>query len=420
MADVVPLLERANLLLAQGRPKDAEQQLGDALRLEPENDYALSLLARCKYDQQQFKEGIAVVQRAIQLEPQEGYYYYLLAFGYYQLDSNHTAQRYLKRAVELNPYSAEFFGLWSLILLEEKDFKQALERANEGLAVDAENITCLNARSTALNKLKRVDDAIETMQNALEKDPENAYTHTTVGWNLLEKGRHNEAAEHFREALRLHPNLEGAREGLKQALKSKIPPYKWLLQYSFWINNKGKSARWAIPLVIYFAVQVISRVSNASEGKGGLAIVGLVIVVLYLLFAATSWFINPLANFFLLFHKDGKYALSGKEKTNAVCTVSCLAAGIAIMIVGAALPGDQLTLILTGLVAMSLGLPLGHMDFPLKLSGNRPLQWVSMVLVLFGLVVIGLSFAGFAAIDSVLYGYGIAFILYTWASAFLK
>jgi hypothetical protein len=158
----------------------------------------------------------------------------------------------------------------------------------------------------------------------------------------------------------------------------------------------------------------------SAGSNGSLAIVGLVVVVLYLLFAATSWFINPLANFFLLFHKDGKYALSGKEKTNAICTVVCLLAGIGIMITAAVLPGSQEALFLTGLVAMSLGLPMGHMDFPLRLAGNRLLQWVSLFLVAFGIITIGLAFAAYPKTDDLLSGYGIAFVAYTWASAFLK
>lgn len=420
MIDVAPMLERANLLLAQGRPKDAEKQLADALRSEPENDYALALLARCKFDQKQYQDGIEVIQRAIRIMPHEGYYFYLLAYGYYQLDTNASALRYLQRAVELSPWTAEFFGLWGLVLLEEKDFEQALQKANEGLAIDPENITCLNVRSTALNKLKRVDDAIETMQDALEMDPENAYTHTTVGWNLLEKGRHKEAAGHFREALRLHPNMEGAREGLKQALKSKIPPYKWLLQYSFWINNKGKSARWAIPLGIYFGVQVISRVSK-SGGEGWYN-VGLAVGALYILFVITSWVINPLANFFLLFHKDGKYALSSREKTNALGLIAALVAGIVLVLAGLLMPDSSNSgpIIMAGLVTMSLGLPLGHMEFPLRLKGNSGVQWFSMALVLFGLVTVGVALSGSETATNLLTAYLIAFVLYTWVSVFGK
>lgn len=419
MIDVAPLLERAQLLLAQGRPKDAERQLADALRIEPENDYALGLLARCKYDQKQVQEGIEVVKRAIRAMPHEGYYYYLLAFGYYQLDQHEPALRYLQRAVELSPWSAEFFGLWGLVLLEEKKFELALQKANEGLAVDAENITCLNVRSTALNKLRRVDDAMETMQDALEKDPENAWTHTTVGWNLLEKGRHKDAARHFREALRLQPNLDNAREGLKQALKSKIPPYKWLLQYSFWINNKGKNARWAIPIGIYVGVQLLSQLS--LKGGGNMVMIGYFVAALYLLFVITSWVINPLANFFLLFYKDGKYALSQREKVNAVALIVALTAGLALMVTGFFLPEPSFDVVKAGLVAMSMGLPLGHMNFPLQWKEKNWVQWYSIVLIVLGLATIGISLAATPQLaETWQNAYLVAFILYTWASIFRR
>ena len=148
----------------------------------------------------------------------------------------------INKAVSMYPYAPEYYGMLSHIFIAEKNFRTALLKANEGLALDAENINCLNARSIALNKLKQTDAAIETMQNALAKDPENETTHATVGWNYLEKGKHKDAATHFREALRINPSSESAREGLKEALKSKIAPYRWILQYSFWINNKGKKS----------------------------------------------------------------------------------------------------------------------------------------------------------------------------------
>src|SRR5258708_36390672 len=107
MAETGALLNRASLLLQQGRPKDAEKQLNDVLKEDPQNHYALSLMARCKYDLHLFKEGINIVQQAIRINPQEGYYFYLLAFGYYRIDANEAAQKCLKKAVELNPYAPD-------------------------------------------------------------------------------------------------------------------------------------------------------------------------------------------------------------------------------------------------------------------------------------------------------------------------
>ena len=172
------LLERARVLLEQGRDQDAVQQLQQALQQDPKNDFALSLMGRCMYNLKKYKEGMELIKQAIQVRPDEDYYFYLLAFGHYYTDQNLVAQRMLDKAMELNPYMADYFGLSALIHIEEIELKKALNKANEGLAIDPENITCLNARATALNKLKQTEAAVETMRTALEQNPENEFTHT--------------------------------------------------------------------------------------------------------------------------------------------------------------------------------------------------------------------------------------------------
>jgi tetratricopeptide (TPR) repeat protein len=411
-------LHKAQLLLEHGRPSEAEKQLINVLQQEPENPQGLTLLARCKYEQRQYMEGIAIIQRAIKLSPLEDYYFYLLAFGNYQQNNNKAAQQDLARAIELNPYSPDYFGLFALILIEEKNFKRALATANEGLAIDAENITCLNARSTALNKMRRTDDAIKTMQNALDQDPENDFTHTTVGWNLLEKGRNRDATKHFKEALRLNPSLEGARVGLKESLKSKILPYKWLLHYSFWINNQGKKARWAIPLALFLIVRLIAGATGS--GKDGFGWLGGIIIGVYLLFVATSWIINPLANFFLLFNNDGKYALTNNEKWNAILLISSFFITI-ILFLSSLYSRDAHAangLQIAALIALSLSFPLGHMQIPIRFTDNSRLQWYSILLVTGGLVALILSVLNLEWASNVIIPYGLVFIAYTWMHAF--
>ncbi len=51
----------------------------------------------------------------------------------------------------------------------------------------------------------------QTLGSALANDPENALTHANQGWALLHRGDHERALEHFREALRIDPELEWAR-----------------------------------------------------------------------------------------------------------------------------------------------------------------------------------------------------------------
>ena len=65
----------------------------------------------------------------------------------------------------------------------------------------------LNLRAMALVQLGRKDEAAATLGSALADDPENALTHANQGWALLHQGDHAKALEHFREALRLDPEL---------------------------------------------------------------------------------------------------------------------------------------------------------------------------------------------------------------------
>jgi tetratricopeptide (TPR) repeat protein len=414
-----PHIERASLLLRQGRVNDAITQLKNALQQNPDNHEALSMYARCFFDKKEFEEGIKILQQAIAIDPDNHYYFYLLAFAFYRKHMNAAAVDNLQKSIQLNPFFAEAYGLFSLTLCEEKDFEKALQKANEGLTVDSENITCLNGRSVALNKLRRVDDAVETMQFALKQDPDNEFTHSTAGWNYLEKGNNKMAATHFKEALRINPNNNNARQGLKESLKSIIPPYRWLLQYNFWINNKGKKARWAIPLGMYFGVRVFSA---ALQSNNTTNTIGTVLIGLYVLFALTTWLIYPLANFFLLFHKDGKYAVNTTERWTAITVVCSLAAGSILFCIGMLNGSANIfqNFLVAAIAFLAMALPLGNIQYPLSFNGYAGANKVAMTLVALGLVTIVFSFINLNIATVTGLVLIVSIVINSWVSIFRK
>lgn len=419
MGNPVAHIRKAELLLDQNRPSEAEKQIAEVLREDPNNDQALSLLARCKYDQRKYNEGIDIVNQAIGIDPLHDYYFYLLGFGYYQLSQTDNARLALTQALSLNPYAPDYYGLTAMVLIEDRSFEEALLKANEGLALDATNVTCLNARATSLNKLKRTDDAIQTMEYALSQDPENDFTHVNAGWNLLEKGKYRQASSHFTEALRLNPNLENARAGLKESLKSAIPPYRWLLQYSFWVNNQNRQMRWVVPVILYVAVRIILGASR--DGGSVLATVGIGVVVFYLAVVFLSWIINPLANLFLLASRRGRYALSISEKYNSLLLVLSMLLALGFFCLSLLHPSSEEYLLspylFCALICLTLGIPLGHMDFPFTLANRSRMNIYSICLVLLGLVALFLSLIDASVGFYAVIGYGIAFVAYTWMNA---
>ena len=410
------LLERAQLLLDQNRYRDAETYIRQALEQDPDNDYTLALLGRCYINNKRFDEGIEVVQQAIASNPAQSFYYYLLGFAYYQKNGAAAAKKNLEKAIQLNPYAAEYFGLLSHVLLEEKRFEEALDKANEGLALEADNITCLNARSIALNKLKRSEDAFDTMLTALSQDPDNDVTHNVVGWNLLERGKDREAAGHFMEALRLNPDYVNAKMGLKEALKSRIVLYKWMLQYSFWVNNQSKNLRIALPILLYVLFRVLIGLSR--ESGNGTSLTWLLVGV-YILFVVTSWTIGSIANMVLMFHPLGKHSLTTDERWSALTAVPAMVVGIVVMLLSAFTPVARGTayedgLFFAGMVSLSLALPLSQIDYPVRVSGKGWRAYFAVGLI--GLGFLGLlCFVAAPPAAGVLFGlYALGFLIYNW------
>jgi len=412
------MVERARLLHSQARIVEAISELKQVLAIEPRNGEALSLYARCLLDKGEYDEGLKMLDSAISVDPYNSYFFYLKGFAFYRKNENTQAIRWLKESISIEPYRSPAYGLLAIVHIEEKDFREGLKKADEGLAVDASDVICLNARSMALNKLRQTDAAIATMKEALAQDPDNEFTHTTFGWNLLEKGRHKEARVHFREALRIDPGYANAQSGLKESLKSQIPPYRWLLQYGFWISNKGKKAGWVIPLLIWVVVRIIHTSFSSNEST---SIIGAFIVGIYLVFVVATWIINPVANFFLLFHKDGKYALNATEKWTAITVVSSLLAGLCFLLAGWLSPSSTDEIPPLYMIAFSfllMAVPLGDVRYPLAWRGNGTSNAIAMVLVSLALLTVftALPFPSFALVTGSTFL--ILFVLNNWFGLF--
>lgn len=374
-------IERARLLLNQKRYKDAETQAGMVLQADPENTDALQIIGHCRLDNKKYEEAITLFQQCLGKEPDDDYAHYLLAFAYYHKDNHDLALKYIEQAIALFPYNAGYFSLLSNIQYSERKYADALYAANKGLEINSEDTGCLNARSAALFRLNKKEEAYQTIHEALQVNPENAYTHINYGWHFLEKGHHKKAHEHFKEALRLNPNNESARQGYKASLKARLPFYRWILQYSLWVNRQSKAVRIFMIFGIWILVRAIAAFSDSSNVwlryfAGG-------IVFLYLAFVFLSWLGDSLANLYLLATPHGKYALSKSEKWSARLVGISLLLGITQIIAGIILQ-QTTTLVFAGAILASMSIPLSSTDFPVRLFKGSGRQVTLHLLLLLG------------------------------------
>ncbi len=304
-------LQRAELLLAQSRPADAEREARQALLSAPENPSAHGLLALCLAAQDKLEDALVAARTAIGFAPDIGYFHYIHAHVLHRLDRERDALEAVHEAIRLDPDSEDNFALLSSIHLAQRDWKASLEAAERGLALNPEHTLSANLRAMALVRLGRNSEAVDTVDYALERAPEHALSHANQGWNCLHRNDPRKAQEHFREALRLEPDLEYARQGMLEALKARNPVYRGMLAYFLWMGRLSTKLQWAFVIVTFFGVRAVRQLANSQPQLGWVL---WPLLVLFYLFIYLSWTAGPMFNLLLRLNKFGRLVLSHDER----------------------------------------------------------------------------------------------------------
>ncbi len=308
------LIARAEMLIQQNRPKEAREILVKLLHSDPNDPEILAMMGRVEMQSGYNQDALRFLNDAISISPDSDYLFYLKALALIELDKFRQADESLREAISINPNEAEYFGLRSTLKTDEKQYEEGLEFADRGLELDAENTLCLNARGRALMKLDRSEESFQTLDGALNEDPNNAFTHANFGWSELEKGDHRKALDHFREALRIDPNMEYAQGGMLEAIKSRYWLYRIFLSYAFWMSNMTARYQWGVIIGFYIGFRIVRSVSNANPE---LAPILQPVLIILAVIAFSTWITNPISNLFLRLNTYGRHLLDDKEKLSS-------------------------------------------------------------------------------------------------------
>jgi tetratricopeptide (TPR) repeat protein len=347
---VPPQVIRGLQLKDIGRYADAEKAFCEALAQEPNDAFALHHLAACQFHQaNRHREALATIGNAIALQPNEVDHHILRAFILCVLDRGKEALAAAQTALQLAPTSDAAFTAEAQAHLLLSRWADAERAARQALALDADNSTAANQLAQALRLQNKMAENAGHLAGMLARDPEDPYTHANAGWSALQRGHHREAEMHFREALRLNPEFDSAREGLLNSFRARSPIYRGYLSYCFFMQRLSSGSRWAMIIGLYLAARFASRL------KGG---VGLAIMAIYFLFVLWVWVARPFGNLMLLFDRFARYALRRNEKVEAAVVGGGLCLGVLALGLGMALNSGPLLTTGIGLIAMSFPLSM--------------------------------------------------------------
>lgn len=409
------VLQQAQLLISRHRYKDAEELIRSTISQDIENALAYSLLAIVLVSQDKAKEGVPAAQRAIALEPNSSYHYFAYSFVLGKLRKYEDAVREIQTALRLDPLNAHYHAHLSSLFLQLKEWKQALEAAEKGLELDPQNDMCANYRAMALTHLGEGAQAAHSIDGLLSRNPENALSHANQGWTSLHQGNPRQALIHFREALRLQPDMDWARRGTLEALKARNIIYRWVLAYYLWISRFKANVQWALILGAFFGIRIVRAIGAASPA---LAPWLSIIIFAYIVFVFSTWVASPLFNLFLRLDPFGRMVLDERELKMSnwvgVAILAALGFGVSGWISGL----SSFTGAAVGAFAMIL--PISA----LARAETKPTQTIlgiyALLLAIAGLVWLALSFLGLDnPAGSFLTLFLIGWILNNWLASYL-
>jgi len=405
-------LTKVNILIQQEKYTEAENILKGMLAQDSNNILVLALTAEVKLQQDEYEEADSIVDTAIGLAPDAGDLYYLKSRIAMARNKYGEAEQLIRRAIEINAIDADYFAILASINLGRKQFSEALENANHALEIDAENITALNARSTALIKLDRKEESYQTIEGALKEDPNNPYTHANYGWGLLEKGDHEKSLVHFKEALSIEPNLESAQAGMVEALKAKNPIYRLFLKYMFFMSKLTAKYQWGVIIGLYLGFRVLSRIARNNEALQPYLYPLLAALALI---AFSTWILGPVSNLFLRFNKYGQLLLDKKEKMSS----NFVALGLAIFFIGVILyfALSNQNFLAVAVYGFSMMLPCSVMFSPTKYPNMLMVYTIAMAIV--GAGAIAIAFRTDVLINTLTFVFLIGFVAFQWIANFL-
>lgn len=402
-----PQILRGLQLSQLGRYTDAAGAFREALGQNPHDAFALHQLALCQLHLPAEKaQSLATIGQAIALEPEDADHFVLQSFIFAGLERPREALAAARTALGYDPYLPGAFTAEAQAHLGLSDWPAAEQSARQALALDPDFTVAANQLAHALRLQNKMDENAEQLAGMLARDPEDADTHASAGWSTLQRGRHREAETHFREALRLEPDHESAREGMLNSFRARSRFYRGYLAYVFFMQRIGGKSRWAVVIGLYVAMRM-----GRAYFTGPKAGIGVAIVAIYLTFVLWVWLAKAVGNFILLFDPFARLVLRRDEKWEAATVGGAL--GLGLLALGGVFATHNAALIVPAIALIASTFPLS-MTFT---NAARVGAWISGSIAVITLVS-GLLFLAAAIPEDYLlapFGFGlVGCLLTTW------
>ena len=205
----------AVLALRAEDTKGALAVLEPALDRAKPNTVVLRLLAKLKLDREEFAEAASLYELAVKLDPNNKVWLQGLGLAYGKSGANDKLEGVLKQLVDLDYESAGPRKKLATLMLERKEFAEAVRYGRLALHIDVMDADVHRVLAQAYAELKQPDKAIDEYSAVIELDADDVETPITLAKLLIAANKPAIAREKLEALLKAHPDATEATALLK-------------------------------------------------------------------------------------------------------------------------------------------------------------------------------------------------------------
>jgi tetratricopeptide (TPR) repeat protein len=202
--------------------KSAEQYFKIYTDTFPNSPDGWASLAECKFQLNEFDEGIRLTDRAIKLDPSSLAAWTVRGNCHKSIRRFEDALASYKKANQIEPAVEAHFNA-GLILIEMGRPSQAIDSFDQAIKLAPDLAKLRVTRGDTFHRLAKMQEAVADYRAALALTPADAETLKKATVCLLESGRGDQAIDLCREILRVHPGNLTAKLGAEWVLSQLVP-----------------------------------------------------------------------------------------------------------------------------------------------------------------------------------------------------
>jgi tetratricopeptide (TPR) repeat protein len=154
-----------------------------------------------------YPEAVTAYRRGLEAEPENVELLNAMGFALFQQGKSDEAVVALEKALEVDPQHRKAHNNMALASIDLGELEMAEVHYRESLAIEPE-AAIYSDLGFVLERQGMIEDAAEAYRKALELDPELHSAHYNLGASLARSGDYEEAEVHLRAAMETSPNTQ--------------------------------------------------------------------------------------------------------------------------------------------------------------------------------------------------------------------